>query len=69
MAVAMRQYNTGASSDGGGSWVSLKPLNATIGQALAPILPIGHRNAGIWLGFEVAVLGMARFCMEAPIIT
>ncbi len=26
-----------ASPDGGGSWLSLKPLNATIGRALAPI--------------------------------
>jgi len=25
--------------DGGGSWLSNKPLNAAIGQALAPILP------------------------------
>ena len=24
--------------DGGGSWLSYKPLNATIGQAFAPIL-------------------------------
>jgi hypothetical protein len=33
MAIAMRQYY-----HGGGLWLSLKPLNATIGQALAPIL-------------------------------
>ena len=32
--------------DGGGLWLSLKPLNATIGQALAPILQNRTRYAG-----------------------
>ena len=30
--------------DGGGSWLSYKPLKAAIGWALAPILPIGHTS-------------------------
>ncbi len=39
MAVAMRWYDTG-------SWLSQKPLNATIGQALAPILQNQTHYAG-----------------------
>ena len=42
-----------ASLDGGGLWLSLKPLNAAIGLALAPILSIGHANAGWFLHFIV----------------
>ena len=48
-----------ASPNGGGSWLSQKPLNATIGRALAPILqnrtrqrqliPTFHRGKGLKL--------------------
>ncbi len=39
--------------DGGGSWFSFKPLNATIGRALALIYPIGHTDSGCFLHFIV----------------
>ncbi len=42
-----------SSPHGGGSWLSWKPLNATIGQALTPILPIGHTNTGCFGHFIV----------------
>ena len=32
-------------TNGGGSWLSEKPLNATIGRAVALIASIGHANA------------------------
>ena len=32
--------------DGGGLWVSQKPLNSTIGRALPPILQKGHAKSG-----------------------
>jgi hypothetical protein len=35
--------------DGGGPGLSYKPLNTTIGQALAPIALFGHCNSAIWL--------------------
>jgi hypothetical protein len=39
--------------NGGGPGLSKKPLNAAIGRALAPIVPIGHTNAGWFLHFIV----------------
>jgi hypothetical protein len=42
-----------ASPNGGGSWLSKKPLNAAIGHTLTPILPIGHTHASCFLHFIV----------------
>ena len=42
-----------ASPDGGGSRLSLKPLNATIGRALDPILQKGHANSSCFGHFIV----------------
>ena len=39
--------------DGVGPWLSEKSWNAAIGRALAPILPIGHANAGCF--FDIIV--------------
>ena len=37
-----------ALTDEGGSWLSQKPLNATIGQALTPTASIGHAYPWFW---------------------
>jgi hypothetical protein len=38
-------------TDGGGPWVYLKPLDATIGCTLAPITTIGHAEAVLFVVF------------------
>jgi len=40
------------SPNGGVSWLSSKPLNATIGWVLTPMLPIGHASAGLLRTFH-----------------
>ncbi len=45
MAMAMRQYVTANTPNGGGLELSKMPLNATIGQVLQSIMTIGHACA------------------------
>jgi len=51
------------SPDGGGSWLSQKPLNATIGRALALFLPIRHATP---VGLDITLWKRAPVDVLAP---
>ena len=63
MAIAMCRYSIKRIAQWRRSRAFKKPLNAAIGRALAPIVPIGHTNAGWFLHF---IVKRARVDMFSP---
>ena len=48
--------------DGGGPWLSYKPLNTAIGRALAPIASIAQSNFGCFFDFIMKSLKKSSSC-------